>query len=289
MSSVLSKQMKQIEFREEKFFSPKTDNFITEKVNPVINKLSSNIPKKVKNALDNAFYKGFELVFEKGIGVIEKTYNKEKILFDYDVNDYALNKKLVPKYLKRIDRVSLCSNLINTSFSALEGGVLGLAGIGLADIPLFLSVIIKAINEVSLSYGFDYNKDEEKSYILTLISCALARSEEQLALNERLDKLSSYIDNTKYNKKDTDTTKESLKSKINTRSVEFIDIKEDMKEASSILSDVLLTAKFIQGIPLVGVVGGIVNLNVMTKVTQLAKIKYKKRYLLKKEQGNNDN
>lgn len=261
MNSVLEKQLKQIELREERFFSPKSDNIFTAKVNPVIDKISEKIPEKVKTSLDGAFLKGFELVFEKGIGVIEKTYDKEKILFDHDVNDYAVNKKLSSRYIKRMDRASLCSNALNSSISAIEGSVLGLLGIGLADIPLFLSVIMKAINEVSLSYGFDYGNEEEKPYILTLITCALAGSESQAALNEKLDSIGHNIDN---------------------HITEVYDLKEEMKSASDVLSEALLTAKFIQGIPIVGAVGGVINLNIMNKVTQFAKIKYKKRYLLKK-------
>lgn len=261
MNSVLAKQLKQIELREEKFFAPKSDNFLTAKINPVVDKISEKIPPKVKTSLDGAFLKGFELVFEKGVSVIEKTYDKEKILFDYDVNDYAVNKKLSSKYIKRLDRVSLCSNALNSSISAIEGGVLGLLGIGLVDIPLFLSVIMKAINEVSLSYGFDYDNEEEKSYILVLITCALSREQSQIEFNNRLDKMGYNIDN---------------------QIVGVYNIKEEMKTASAVLSDALLTAKFIQGIPIVGAVGGVVNLNIMNKITQFAKIKYKKRYLLKK-------
>ena len=261
MNSVLAKQMKQIELREEKFFAPKPDNFISVRINPVVDKISEKIPEKVKTSLDGAFLKGFELIFEKGIGVIEKTYDKEKILFDHDVNDYAVNKKLSSKYIKRIDRASLCSNAVNSSISALEGGVLGLLGIGLIDIPLFLSVIMKAINEVSLSYGFDYSTEDEKSYILALITCALESPVNQPDLNKSLDSLGKNIDN---------------------QIVEIHDLKEEMKSASNVLSNALLTAKFIQGIPIVGVVGGVVNLNIMNKISQFAKIKYKKRYLLKK-------
>jgi hypothetical protein len=256
MNSVLAKQMKQIELREEKFFAPKPDNFISVRINPVVDKISEKIPEKVKTSLDGAFLKGFELIFEKGIGVIEKTYDKEKILFDY-----AVNKKLSSKYIKRIDRASLCSNALNSSISALEGGVLGLLGIGLIDIPLFLSVIMKAINEVSLSYGFDYSTEDEKSYILALITCALESPVNQPDLNKSLDSLGKNIDN---------------------QIVEIHDLKEEMKSASNVLSNALLTAKFIQGIPIVGIVGGVVNLNIMNKISQFAKIKYKKRYLLKK-------
>lgn len=39
--------------------------------------------------LDIAFAKAFALIFEKGPGVIEKTYQKEKLEQDYQVQEYA--------------------------------------------------------------------------------------------------------------------------------------------------------------------------------------------------------
>ena len=44
----------------------------------LIEKLDRFIPKKLNETLDAAFSKGFALIFEKGTGVIEKTYNKEQ-------------------------------------------------------------------------------------------------------------------------------------------------------------------------------------------------------------------
>jgi len=46
--------------------------------------------------------------------------------------------------------------MVNTSITVLEGGGLGLLGIGLPDIPLFIAVIMRTIYEVALSYGYDY-------------------------------------------------------------------------------------------------------------------------------------
>jgi len=55
-----------------------------------------------------------------------------------------------------------------------------------------------------------------------------------------------------------------------------------MKETSDLLSNTLLTAKFIQGLPLVGVIGGVINPVMINKIGKYARIKYKKRYLLSK-------
>jgi hypothetical protein len=61
-----------------------------------------------------------------------------------------------------------------------------------------------------------------------------------------------------------------------------VDVNTQMKETSKALSEALLTAKFIQGIPIVGVVGGAVNYSTVNRVAKFARIKYKKRYLLNK-------
>lgn len=41
----------------------------------------------------------------------------------------------------------------------------------------------------------------------------------------------------------------------------------------------MLTSKFIQGLPIVGVVGGITNFKTLHDISTIAKLKYKKRYL----------
>lgn len=43
----------------------------------------------------------------------------------------------------------------------------------------------------------------------------------------------------------------------------------------------MLTSKFIQGLPIVGVVGGVTNFLTLQDITTIAKLKYKKRYLRK--------
>ena len=57
---------------------------------------------------------------------------------------------------------------------------------------------------------------------------------------------------------------------------------EDMLiETSNKISVYMLTSKFIQGLPIVGVVGGVTNFLTLQDITTIAKLKYKKRYLRK--------
>lgn len=121
-------------------------------------------------------------------------------------------------------------------------------------------MIIKTVFEIALSYGFDYDKEEERIYILTLISVALSNESDAGKLNRKLDALAKRID---------------LKEEIHTN------MDSTIRETSNVLSDSLLVSKFIQGLPIVGVLGGLTNYKVINNVSNLALIKYKKRYLIK--------
>ncbi|MDZ7542990.1 EcsC family protein, partial [Clostridium perfringens] len=55
-----------------------------------------------------------------------------------------------------------------------------------------------------------------------------------------------------------------------------------IKNASEVLSETLLMAKFIQGLPIVGIVGSVTNYQIINKISKYTRIKYKKRYLSKK-------
>lgn len=266
MEQLLNNQIKDIIQKEERYLQAKDYSYFKTKINPLLEKVRDKIPADLKNTLDKAFFKAFELIYSKGIDVIEKTYNKDRILVDYDINNQAVNKKLTGKHIKEIDKPSLVSSKFNSAFSAVEGSVLGLLGIGLPDIPVFLALIIKSVNEIALSYGFSYEKDEEKAYLLLLIQTALSKGEAQKTLSQKADHVAEQID-----------------SGI---SVD-VDVKEEMKAASSCFSEALLTAKFIQGTPIIGAVGGIVNHSYIRKITEYSRIKYKKRYLLKKAMEQN--
>ena len=58
-------------------------------------------------------------------------------------------------------------------------------------------------------------------------------------------------------------------------------IDETLKETSNKISTYMLTSKFIQGLPIVGVVGGVTNFKTLHDISTIAKLKYKQRYLNK--------
>lgn len=121
---------------------------------------------------------------------------------------------------------------------------------------------MKSIYEIALSYGYGYDTNNEKEYVLLLINGAMTNGGKQKEWNRKINELGDSIDQ---------------------NIITDIDLEEQMKYTAGVLSDALLTAKFIQGIPVVGAVGGIVNYNIIRKINRFASLKYKKRYYLRKQ------
>lgn len=261
MDRTLEQQLKRLQKLEDKILSQKENQMINNEVSSILQKVQTKIPSNVIHLLEKAFYKGFQLVFEKGDGIIEKTYNKEKLQLDHELYDYALDKKIHKRFIKKLDSQSSKTHAFNTSLSAIEGSVLGLFGIGIPDIPIFISIIIKTIYEIALSYGYTYDTIEEKAFILSLVRASMTKGEKQIEYNNLVDKLGEEIDQ---------------------NIIIDINLEEEMKSTANLLSETLLTAKFIQGIPFIGAVGGIVNYTIIQKISRYSRLKYKKRYLLHK-------
>jgi len=267
---ILSKQLENIQGEEQKILNKKENTLLQEnsflqgiqgKVLPFMDKLQGKIPPKLLSTLDTAFYKSFQLVFEKGNTYIEKTYNKDQYQLEFDLNNYAVDKYTSKKYIHKLDTKSNQSKTLNISLTAVEGTVLGLFGIGLPDIPLFIAVIIRTIDEIALSYGYDYSTDGEKAYMMLIICAAMTKGEVQKDFDFKVDELGR-----------------NLETKV-----EFtVNVVDEMKKTARILSESLLTAKFIQGLPVVGVIGGVVNTYIVAKIGKYAGLKYKKRYLSEK-------
>ena len=223
-------------------------------------KLEEKIPQKLEETLNTAFIKAFDLVFEKGTGLIEKTYNKDQQKTDYQVREYAAGLKESRKTVKAFGRQSQGTRMKNLMISGVEGVGLGLLGIGLPDIPLFTAVILKSVYEIALSYGFEYESEKEQWFILKMIETALKKGEE-LERNNSL--LNAWIDQNGIG--------ETVKGR-----------KEQSKETAAALAEALLYMKFLQGIPVVGAAGGVADTVYLKKITDYAELKYKRRFLRKK-------
>lgn len=81
----LEKEWAALEKKEARFLASRT-----EKADSRLNQLlAEKVPDGLQGTLDTAFCKAFHLIFEKGTGVIEKTYRRDQVRQTYQVNQYA--------------------------------------------------------------------------------------------------------------------------------------------------------------------------------------------------------
>ena len=100
--------------------------------------LEEKVPGSIYENLQKAFRKAFAIVFEKGTGLIEKTYNRESLEEDCQVREFAFQVKANRKTLKKARKDARAGNLRNLAITSAEGIGLGVLGIGLPDIVMFV-------------------------------------------------------------------------------------------------------------------------------------------------------
>lgn len=257
MDKLIRKSLKKIDRKEEKLLQKTGGGFFK----PLTDKVEDKIPDGLYEKLQQAFYLGFKTVFEKGNGLIEKTYDREQLELNHRVYDESFEQLNKKKGLKALNKLAGQGSLRNLGITALEGTGLGLLGIGLPDIPIFIGVVLKSIYEISLSYGYDYKKEDEQYFILKLIEAALAADEKKVACNAEVDKLIGFYQ----------------------QGVPIgYDFDLQMRRTADSFATDMLCIKFLQGLPLIGVVGGPANVMYCKKISDYARLKYQKRYLLQK-------
>lgn len=225
--------------------------------------IEKHVPKKLNDTLDVAFYRAFSFVFDKGTVVIEKTYNREKLEQDYKIDSYAADVKKNAKTFRVFSKKANGTRRKNMAVSSIEGVGMGVLGMGIPDIPVFISVLLKSIYEIALTYGFSYDIEEEKVFILKLIEVSLSHEKDLRNGNHQIDRI------------------------IEGETVE-ITREEQIRKTSDALSKELLYLKFIQGFPIVGVVGGISDMYYQKKITEYASLKYKRRFLSEKKKSDKE-
>lgn len=144
----------------------------------------------------------------------------------------------------------------NLVMSGAAGIGMGIFGVGIPDIPVFTGMILKSIYEIAMHYGYSYETEEEQYFILLLIQGAVTHGEEMLAIDKEVNQ---YITSSIWVQEKT---------------------KEEMiQKTASYLSKELLYMKFLQGIPVVGAVGGVYDIIYLKQITEYANLKYERRFL----------
>lgn len=252
----IERELGKIKRKEERFLrvEPRKEN---EKIENMKGKIKEKIPPKLLDTLNKAFSKAFYMVFEKGTAVVEKTFRKEDLRLEFSVNDFRMQKSPTGQSVRKVDRIAKKSGMVNACITTAEGIGLGLLGVGLPDIPLFIGVLMKGLYETAMSYGYGYETEAERVFLLRLIRGALASPERR---------------------GESDAEVEEWIRKNGKTSLSYV-FSDEIEKTAMALSVTMLTAKFIQGLPLVGAAGGLMNPVIYRKIQKYAARKYKKRYL----------
>lgn len=254
--------------------------------------LEEKVPGSIYENLQKAFRKAFAIVFEKGTGLIEKTYNRESLEEDCQVREFAFQVKANRKTLKKARKDARAGNLRNLAITSAEGIGLGVLGIGLPDIVMFVGVLLKGIYETALQYGYAYDSDQERCFILKLMETAVLKGEDWEEGNREIDR---YIESSAADCAGEEETgaEESGEEEIEAKGpgeeqqseAWEKDLRERVKEQTGRTADAfamdMVLLKFVQGLPVVGILGGAGNPLYYNKVIKYAELKYRKRYLLK--------
>lgn len=216
-------ELKKLQKKEDKLIKKRQ-----EKKDSLLNrKLAETVPNDLQERIDKAFLIAFQLIFEKGtqfIGALSKKENSSPVQ--------------------------------NVLISGAAGIGMGVAGVGLPDIPIFSAMMLKSIYEIAQSYGYKYDTKEEQYFILMMIEGAVSYGSMMKFVDK---KINTFIE----------------KGKVVNEDVR----KSQMKRTASALSKELLYMKFLQGVPVVGIIGGAYDAIYMKKITEYAELKYRKRYL----------
>lgn len=251
-NKVLQRQWKRILRREDTFVK----NATKKKNSKMEDFLAEKVPDKLQNTLNVAFAKSFEIVFERGTNVIEKTYNKESIQQTHKINEYAFSVVADRKRVNAINQGATKTAVYSTVISGVKGVSLGILGIGLPDIPIFMGMVFRGIYEIALQYGYNYDTEEERYFILNIISTALAHGEQAIIENNALNDFM-----------------------LNPKLPYNYSRQTEIEKVSDVLSMELLYLKFVQGVPVIGAVGGVFDAVFTQKILGYAKLKYRRRFL----------
>ncbi len=250
----LRKELKKVRKQEDKFVyrSVKSQSLLSDFVN-------RKMPAKIHNTLLAAFGKAFEIIYIKGSKLINKTYDKENMKKDYKADE---------RFARAADTRLGIKSFHHKSFrrSILDGGIvtgaaffMGLVGASLPDIPLFVSVAIRNMNQTCLCYGYDCENLNEKVLMVKMMGTALIAGDEAEAGNGETDDMIEFIEQGGM------FTEEDLKA--------------ESKKASDRLSDRTLYMKFLMQIPIFGAIFGLCDFQFFSKIHRYVDMKYRERFL----------
>lgn len=97
--------------------------------------LEDKVPPKLREALNSAFVKAFDLVFQRGTGLLERTFDAEAARQQFEIDQFTVQLKGDRSSLRVFSRRAGRTGALNLALSGAEGTLLGLLGIGLPRYP----------------------------------------------------------------------------------------------------------------------------------------------------------
>lgn len=220
--------------------------------------LEQKVPEKVYAGLNSAFCKAFSIVFQYGRKILEMTFKKQTLSENHAVRDAAFQIRGSRKDMKQMHKSAKKSSQLNIVLTTVEGIGLGALGVGMPDIVLFLTTVLRGVYETALHYGFGYESRFEQMLILKMMAASLSTGEDWFRRNREVN---DWL----------------LKQEQEISDEEF---QTQMQATSDVFAVDMLLLKFIQGLPVVGVLGGAANPLYYNKILRYVQVKYRKRYLL---------
>ncbi len=255
IKSPMEKEFEKVLKQEQKFLDKRRDK----KESQLNQLLAEKIPDNMQGKLDSAFAKAFQLIFDKGTVVIEKTYDKARIADEYELKEITADMNQDRRSLKAFSRDAGKTGLKNLAISGTTGIGMGIMGVGIPDIPVFTGMVLKQVYETALNYGFEYESEGEKYFALMLIQGSVSYGDKLEEIDEQINQ---------YMKTETVP--------------DYVDMDKLIQQTAGCLSKELLYMKFLQGIPVVGAVGGAYDAIYMKRIAEYSEMKYRRRFYEKR-------
>lgn len=213
--------------------------------------LFGTMAKSVQTGINNVIPERIHKIMTDAIRQMTKSVIFGAYLTTQKKNKIELLPGIEEKVKEKID--------IFSKTAAAEGGVTGYGGIlmGLADLPLWLSIKIKMLFEIGNLYGYDLSDYKERIYLLQIFQLTFSRHQERKKIFDRIKKW--------------DKEKEKLPENIN----DF-----DWRTFQIEYRDYLDLAKLLQLIPGFGAIVGIyINHKLTRRLGHFAMNAYRMRLL----------
>lgn len=215
-------------------------------------RLSEKVPESVRETLTTAFGAAFSAALA-GEPLLRRTASPKAEARRLARAEEQLR---TPERFSSVRGTGRSAVFSAAAASAVRGSGLGLLGIGLPDIPLFAASLLRSLGQIARGYGYITSTRKERRIMLLVLDAALTGGMEYPALSDQLDQALSGTEL-------TGLSEQELADRV-----------------AGKLAEELLAAKFLQGIPLAGAVGGVLDSRLTARLLDYAALKYNRRFLL---------